>query len=125
MKDKFIEFAKTPLGTAIFIGVFVLVCLIYVFTNTSIGRKALKGLRGEFARVKEDFSKTTAEIKEDAEKHKKETKEELKKQVESLKKDIALIKTYLEEVGKHINNKKVKEIVAKLESEKLGDEKQE
>ena len=125
MKDKFIEFAKTPLGTAICIGVFVLAIVIYIFTNTSIGRKALKGLRIEFTNLKEESKKKAEQVEESVEKHKEETKEELKKQVESLKNDIALIKTYLELIGKTINNKKVKEIIAKLESEKLGNEKEE
>lgn len=130
MKDKFLEFAKTPLGTAICIGVFVLVITIYLFTNTSIGRKALKGFRSEFSRFKEDAKKSKDELDEEIKKHKEETKKEVEEKTSHTdgKLDIAL--NYFVKITETINNKKVKELgvemlkdLAEYESEKLTDEK--
>ena len=118
MKDKFLEFAKTPLGTAIAIGLYCVVLAIYLFSKTSLGKKSL------FI-IKERVSFLTDKFKE----HQEETSKELKLQRDFYEEKLALqeakhnkFKEFVLSSLKYINNKKLKESIENFELSEIPNE---
>ena len=101
------EFSNTKVGIIIATTISVLLILVYIFSKTSIGRKALIELRSKAITTK-SYVETTKEV----------IVEELKKQKEKTEKELELYKSYFEsfrqetfEVLKVIPNAKVKKFV--------------
>lgn len=115
MKDWFIEFSNTPLGKIIAIGLFVIFCVIYIMSYTSVGKKALTELRTRATNVDIKVKKYKEELEEQYDKF----KEEQDKKVVELKEENAELKEFICKTLKSINNKKVKEAIKKYEMEQL------
>lgn len=101
------EFSNTKLGMIIGITISVLLVLAYIFSKTSIGRKALIELRAKATTTK-SYADTT----------RKNVEEQLEKQKEEAEKQLALYEQYFNEfrqetfeVLKLIPNAKVKKFV--------------
>ena len=101
------EFSNTKLGMIIGITISVLLVLAYIFSKTSIGRKALIELRAKATTTK-SYADTT----------RKNVEEQLEKQREEAEKQLALYEQYFNEfrqetfeVLKLIPNAKVKKFV--------------
>ena len=120
MKDKFLEFAKTPLGTAIAIGLFILVCVIYIVSKSKFGKKILFMVKEKVDFTIEKFT----EHKEKTEQALKEQNEFLKCELEKSHQELTELKEFVCETLKSINNKKVKEAIEKFELSKTSTEKE-
>lgn len=118
MKDKFLEFAKTPLGTAIAIGLFVLLCVIYIISKSKFGKKVLFVIKEKVDFLTAKFK----EHKENTEKALKEQKELAEKKLAETEKELVELKEFVCEVLKLVNNKKVKEAIEKFELSKISTE---
>ena len=101
------EFSNTKVGIIIATTISVILVLAYIFSKTSIGRKALIELRSK--------ATTTKAL---VETHQENTKEELKKQKEDAEKELELYKSYFDsyrqetfEVLELVPNAKVKKFV--------------
>lgn len=116
MKDWFLEFSKTPLGTAICIGLFILVVVIYIFTQTSIGKKTLRNLKLRADIVDQDLKEHKESVKKDFDNE----KQELKIELEKAKKELANFKEEVFSVLKLIPNKKVKNLIKDYEIKELS-----
>jgi len=115
MSDKFIEFSKTPVGTAIFIGCFVLICLMYIFTHTSIGRKTLKTLTQRADTVEKRVDDNEKDTKEENKKFKTEIRNELdSKEAHQIDFETFVLDT----LGK-LNNKKIKQSILDYENKSV------
>jgi len=115
MKDWFIEFSKTPVGRIVAIGLFVLFCVVYIMTHTSVGKKALKELGNRANSVDEKVKK----YKEKLESQYKEFEEKQNKKLVELEEKNVELEKFICETLKSINNKKVKEAIKKYEMEQL------
>ena len=118
MKDKFLEFAKTPLGTAIAIGLFVLASIIYIVSKSKFGKKILFMVKEKVDFIIAKFT----EHKEKTEKALKEQNEFLKCELEKAHQELTELKEFVCETLKSINNKKVKEAIEKFELSKTSTE---
>ena len=111
MKDKFLEFAKTPLGTAIAIGLYCLIMLIYILSKTSFGQKAINSIKYKFDYLLGEFKKH----KEETEKALEEQNKYLKKQLEESKQELEQFKTFVVDALKYVNNKKIQQALQNYE----------
>ena len=118
MKDKFLEFAKTPLGTAIAIGLFVLASIIYIVSKSKFGKKILFMVKEKVDFTIEKFT----EHKEKTEKALKEQNEFLKSELEKSHQELTELKEFVCETLKSVNNKKVQESIKKFELSKISTE---
>lgn len=105
MKDFLIEFAKTPVGAIIFIGLYVVVCIFVIFAHTSIGKKALNELRAS----RDEVEKDVAEHKKSTAKELEKTNNDLMEENEKLHQEIADLKKWIIGAFKIIHNKKLQE----------------
>ena len=111
MSEWFREFANTDLGKIIAIGCFALLCLVYLFTHTSIGRKSLKELKARANEVDKRVKKNEDDSKADFEAFKEEVKNELL----SNKK----FEEFVISLFSKINNKKIKETILDYENKSV------
>jgi len=118
MKDKFLEFAKTPLGTAIVIGLYCLVITIYVISKTSFGKKAINSIKYKFDILLGEFKKH----KEETEKTLKEQNEFLKKRLEENEKKLQDFKGFVFDTLKYVNNKQVQQALKYYELKQIPNE---
>ena len=111
------EFAKTPAGIILAGALSFLLILIYVFSKTSIGRKALHELR-----LKATTTKTYAEVtRENLEKRLKEEKEINDKKLKEMSEVVELEREEMFEVLKLVPNAKVKKFVKDHENMSVND----
>lgn len=103
----FNEFSNTKVGIIIASTLCVIIILAYIFSKTSIGRKALFELRSK-AQATKSYAETTKDT----------VIEELKKEKADTKKELALYEKYFDEfrkevfeVLKFVPNAKVKKFV--------------
>lgn len=118
MKDKFLEFAKTPVGTAIAIGLFVLVCIIYIVSKSKFGKKVLLAIESKVNSLLDGFKKH----KEETEKSIKEQKEFYEKKYLETKQDLCELEQFVVGALKIINNKKLQEAIKSFELGKISTE---
>ena len=107
-----LDFSNTKVGIILASALSVLLLLIYLFSKTSIGRKALIELRSKAATTKSYAEATKDAVIETLKKEKEATQNELKickEQFESYRQE-----TF--EVLKLVPNKKVKEFVKEHEN---------
>lgn len=115
MSEWFREFANTDLGKIIAIGCFALLCLVYLFTHTSIGRKSLKELKNRANNVDNTVKVNKESIDKELESFKEEIKnellasEELKKQFEE----------FVVSALSKINNKKIKDTILEYKNKSV------
>lgn len=111
------QWMNEPLPIVGFSLLAIIVFLWRFLTATSIGKKALKKLQGDFDRTKADTEKTLEEYKKENELLKKELEETLAKNQD----DMEALKGALGVVCSNSRNKQVKEAYKALE-EKDGNE---
>ena len=124
MKDKFLEFAKTPLGTAIAIGLYCVLMIIYIMSKTSFGKKLYTQAKFKVDYIVGEFKTHKEETKKQLEDYKKQFEEEKEKLLNELKLANAKInelEDFVCEIGKTINNKKVQKLVKWYEEHNVGD----
>lgn len=115
MKEWFLEFSETTVGRIIAIGVFVLFCVVYIMSYTSVGKKALIELRTRANNVDKKLKEKEKELEE---KHKK-FEEQANEKYARLEQKCEMYESFVCETLKYINNKKVKESIKKFELDKL------
>ena len=116
MKDKFLEFAKTPLGTAIAIGLYALLIVIYIMSKTSFGKKLYNSAKLKVSYLVDEFKNHKEETKKEIAKYKEETE----KKLAQYEQKINAYETFIVEVLSCINNKKVQERIKNFELSKLS-----
>lgn len=111
------EFAKTPAGIILASALSILLLLIYFFSKTSIGRKALLELRS-----KAISTRSLVEThKENVEKQVKEHKEKTEEKVKEILNIVELERQEMFEVLKFVPNAKVKKFVKEHENMSVND----
>ena len=118
MKDKFLEFAKTPLGTAIAIGLYCVIVVIYIVSKSKFGKQVLFTIREKVDFLTDKFKSH----KEETEKMLKEQKELVEKELAKTELELKEFKEFVCETLKSVNNKKVKESIEKFELKELTNE---
>ena len=113
MSEWFREFANTDIGKIIAIGCFALLCLVYLFTHTSIGRKSLKELKNRANEVDNTVKTSKAESKKAFESFKEEVVNELRSQAQN---ELSFEEFVVSALSK-LNNKKIKDLVKQYEKE--------
>ena len=111
MSEWFREFANTDLGRIITIGCFALLCLVYLFTHTSIGKKSLTELKNRANQVDKRVEKNEKDSKKEFEAFKEEVKNELL----SNKK----FEEFVISLFSKINNKKIKDTILDYENKSV------
>ena len=111
------EFAKTPAGIILASALSILLLLIYVFSKTSIGRKALHELRNKATTTRSLVETHKENIEKEVKSHKEETKCELEKVLNALE----IERQEMFEVLKLVPNAKVKKFVKDHESMSVND----
>ena len=111
------EFAKTPAGIIIASALSVLLLLVYIFSKTSIGRKALNELRFKATSTRSLVETHKENVEKEVKKHKEETKEKAEKILEV----VELERQEMFEVLKLVPNAKVKKFVKEHENMSVND----
>ena len=103
----FNEFCNTKVGIIIAATISVLLILVYIFSKTSIGRKALFELRSKALTTKAHAETT----RENVENELKKQKENYEEQLQLYKEGFEFFRNEIFEVLQFVPNKKVKDFV--------------
>ena len=106
------EFAKTPAGIILASALAFILVLIYIFSKTSIGRKALIELRSKAIATRALVETHKENVEKEIKEHKEKTKEEIKKILNV----VELERQEMFEVLKLVPNAKVKNFVKEHEN---------
>lgn len=111
MKEWLMEFAKTPVGTVICIGVGIIILVVMVFAKTSFGKKAIRDLYAKVLQNKSIVDKANEickEAKENCDTKVAELQTETKEKVANLENEIKKLTELVIALAKPINNVNVK-----------------
>ncbi len=122
MKEWLMEFAKTPVGTAICIGVGIIVLVVMVFAKTSFGKKAIRDLTAKVLQNKSVVEKAKTiceEARENCDTKVAELETETKEKVANLENEIQKLTELVIALAKPINNVNVKKVIENYENSKV------